>query len=213
MATKQIDALINFKDSAGNVNEIYPKTKAANVEGIEDYLPKSGGEITGPIIANGTALANSAEGEMVIRFDNVGNLIVGGQNARAEITHDGIVKLIINNNFLNVTPNGIFTDVLPDITKDNQLTTKEYVDSLKPKVKTVALTKSAWSNNAQTVQVSGVSATETAQAIHITPASASMNAYMEAGVYASVQAANQITFKASKVPTADLTVYAVIRTL
>ncbi len=42
MATKQIDALINFKDSAGNVNEIYPKTKAANVEGLDDnYCSKS----------------------------------------------------------------------------------------------------------------------------------------------------------------------------
>ena len=42
MATKQIDTLINFKDSAGNVTEIYPKTKAANVEGLDDnYCSKN----------------------------------------------------------------------------------------------------------------------------------------------------------------------------
>lgn len=230
----QIGALLNVKDASGTVNEIYLITKAENVQGLaelisnavsgkadktalDDYLPKSGGEITGPIITNGIALSNSAEGEMIIGFSDGGNLIVGGQNARVEITHDGIVKLIINNNFLNVTPNGIFTNVLPDITKDNQLTTKEYVDSLKPKAKTVTLSSTGWAASGdvytQSVTVSGVSATETAQEIHVTPATASMTAYMEAGVYASAQAANQITFKASKVPTVDLTVYALIKTL
>lgn len=222
----EIDALINVKDASGVLNEIYPITKKENVQGLMEfisnslsgYLPKSGGTMTGPIIiTNGIALANSAEGEMIIGFSDGGDLIVGGQNARVEITHDGIIKLIINNNFLNVTPNGIFIDILSDITKDNQLTTKKYVDSLKPKAKTVTLSSTGWTASGdvytQTATVSGVSATETAQEIHVTPATASMTAYMKAGVYASAQAANQITFTASKVPTVDLTVYALIKTL
>lgn len=72
MATKQIDALINFKDSSGNINEIYPVTKAANVKGLGDshytkteldtklgnYLPKSGGTMTGALTLNGAPTAN-----------------------------------------------------------------------------------------------------------------------------------------------------------
>lgn len=83
--------------------------------------------------------------------------------------------------------------------------------------RTVTLSSTGWTASGdvytQTATVSGVSATETAQEIHVTPATASMTAYMEAGVYASAQAANRITFTASEKPTADLTVYAVIRTL
>ena len=104
-------------------------------------------------------------------------------------------------------------------TADLQAATKKYVDysatNIKPKAHKITLTVAGWDGTAktQTATVSGVSATETAQEIHVTPATASMSAYMEAGVYASGQAANQITFTASKVPTANLTVYAVIRTL
>ena len=83
--------------------------------------------------------------------------------------------------------------------------------------RTVTLSSTGWTASGdvytQTATVSGVSATETAQEIHVTPATASMTAYMKSGVYASAQAANQITFTASEKPTADLTVYAVIRTL
>lgn len=82
---------------------------------------------------------------------------------------------------------------------------------------TVTLSSTGWtaSGNVYTQAeiVSGVSATESAQEIHVTPATASMTAYMGAGVYASAQEANQITFTASKVPTVDLTVYVLIKTL
>lgn len=80
---------------------------------------------------------------------------------------------------------------------------------------TVTLSSTGWTASGdvytQTATVSGVSAIETEQEIHVTPAIASMSAYMEAGVYASGQAENQITFTASKVPTANLTVYALIK--
>lgn len=159
MATKQIDALINFKDSAGDVNEIYPKTKAANVDGIDGYLPKSGGTMTGALTLNGAPTA------------------------------------------------------------DLQAATKKYVDDNAPLsyLRTITLSSTRWTASGsvytQTATVSGVSATETEQEIHVTPATASMSAYMEAGVYASGQAANKITFTADSVPKANLTVYAVIRAL
>ena len=247
----QIGALLNVKDASGTVNEIYLITKAENVQGLsqlisdsllgyakktdldgyatesevdtklEDYLPKSGGTMTGALTVNGNEdnilyAMKVAKDKFVTGIQNNNKK----QSGSIEISPP-VIRLTIGNesveNYLNVTPAGIFTNKNIDIIQDNQLTTKEYVDSLKPKAKTVTLSSTGWTANGdvytQTATVSGVSATETAQEIHVTPATASMSAYMESGVYASAQAANQITFTASKKPTVDLTVYALIKTL
>ena len=80
-----------------------------------------------------------------------------------------------------------------------------------PVYRTITLTASAWSNNAQTVTVSGVSADETAQLIQPMPAMASQSAYYGAEVLCSEQAANSLTFTCQNVPTEDLTVYVVMQ--
>lgn len=80
-----------------------------------------------------------------------------------------------------------------------------------PVYRTITLTASAWSNNAQTVTVSGVSATETDQLIQPVPAIASQSAYYEAGVLCTGQAANSLTFTCETIPTSDLTVYVVVQ--
>lgn len=188
---------------------------------LKGYLPKSGGTMTGALIVDGKE--DNILYAMKVAKDKFLTAIQNNnkkQSGSIEISPPTI-RLTIGNesveNYLNVTPAGIFTNKNIDIIQDNQLTTKEYVDSLKPKAKTVTLPSTGWTASGdvytQTATVSGVSATETAQEIHVTPATASMSAYMEAGVYASGQAANQITFTASKVPTANLTVYALIKTL
>lgn len=98
-------------------------------------------------------------------------------------------------------------------TEDLQAAPKQYVDALKPLVRTITLTTSGWSSNTQTVTVSGVSATETAQLITPTPAIASQSAYYEAGIMCTGQAANSLTFTCQTVPTSNLTVYVVIQSL
>ena len=91
---------------------------------------------------------------------------------------------------------------------------KSYVDSKAPLPPVpVTLTTSGWSSNTQTVTVSGVSATETAQLITPTPAIASQSAYYEAGIMCTGQAANSLTFTCQTVPTSNLTVYVVIQPL
>lgn len=82
----------------------------------------------------------------------------------------------------------------------------------KPKRVSVTLTASGWNSSAktQTVTVSGVSADESAQVIQPIPAIASQSAYNAAGILATGQAENSITFTATTVPTADLSVYVVI---
>ena len=94
---------------------------------------------------------------------------------------------------------------------DTDAANKAYVDSKAPTSVTVRLTASGWSSNTQTVTVSGVSATETAQLITPTPAIASQSAYYEAGIMCTGQAANSLTFTCQTVPTSNLTVYVVIQ--
>lgn len=90
---------------------------------------------------------------------------------------------------------------------------KAYVDSKAPTSVTVTLTASGWSSNTQTVTVSGVVASETAQLITPTPAIASQSAYYEAGIMCTNQAKNSLTFTCQTVPTSNLTVYVVIQSL
>lgn len=103
---------------------------------------------------------------------------------------------------------------------------KAYVDSKSPTSVTVTLTADGWTNtmapvepggetlgHQQTVTVSGVSATETAQLITPTPAIASQSAYYEAGIMCTNQGTNSLTFTCQTVPTSNLTVYVVIQPL
>ena len=91
-------------------------------------------------------------------------------------------------------------------------TASEVGAATKPKRVSVTLTASGWNSSAktQTVTVNGVLADESAQVIQPIPAIASQSAYNAAGILATGQAANSITFTASTVPTADLSVYIVI---
>lgn len=90
--------------------------------------------------------------------------------------------------------------------------TLDDVSTVKPLLRTVTLTTSGWSNGTQTVPVPGVLANETAQLIIPTPALASQTAYYDAGVRATGQAANSLTFTAkNSVPAANLTVYVTIQ--
>lgn len=69
--------------------------------------------------------------------------------------------------------------------------------------KTTATLSTTWSSNQQSVTVSGVTASNT---VIVTPAPASYDAYCEAGIYCSAQAANSLTFKCDTAPSASLTV-------
>ena len=70
------------------------------------------------------------------------------------------------------------------------------------KTATVALTSSGWSNLAQTVAVAGVTAGNT---VYVSPAPSSTEAWGKAGVYASAQASDALTFACKKAPAVSLT--------
>ena len=266
----QIGALLNVKDASGTVNEIYLITKAENVQGLsqfisnsllgyakktdldgyatesevntklENYLPKSGGTLTGALTLKSAPTADLQAATKKYVDDKAPLIIDASSITSAEIANSTInlINVALGNRdvilFQNSIParyyslstvstsSAIFASV--ENKKIYTATLSFDADSISYDIRnisatqrTVTLSSTGWTASGdvytQTATVSGVSATETAQEIHITPATASMTVYMEAGVYASAQAANQITFTASEKPTADLTVYAVIRTL
>lgn len=117
-------------------------------------------------------------------------------------------------------------EVYSEPTTANGVANKAYVDSKSPTSVAITLTADGWTNtmapvepgeetlgHQQTVTVSGVSASETAQLITPTPAIASQSAYYEAGIMCTGQAANSLTFTCQTVPTSNLTVYVVIQPL
>ena len=84
--------------------------------------------------------------------------------------------------------------------------TKGYVDGRK-KTATASLTSAGWSNNTQTVSVSGVTAANT---IIVAPDPANFSAYAESGIRCTAQASGTLTFACEDAPATDITVNVVI---
>lgn len=70
------------------------------------------------------------------------------------------------------------------------------------KTATATLTVAGWSGNAQTVNVTGVTATN---AVIVRPAPGSHTAWLDAGVYCTAQGAGTLAFACEDTPTAELT--------
>lgn len=154
------------------------------------YLQLSGGTVSGNLVVTGAAFLD--------------NLDVGVVSIVNSFSTDGGIDVNFNGTRLQGVDNPV---------SNSDAANKSYVDSKSPTSVTVTLTTSGWSSNTQTVTVSGVSATETAQLITPTPAIASQSAYYEAGIMCTGQAANSLTFTCQTVPTSNLTVYVVIQPL
>ena len=205
---------------------------------LSGYLPKSGGTLTGALTLKGAPTADLQAATKKYVDDKAPLIIDASSITSMETTNAALnsigtaskmkreVLLISGTNvyhlnyatddevaFVCIDNKKIYTAIL--CSGDEAVSYFTYY--LSATQRTVTLSSTRWTASGdiytQTATVSGVSATETAQEIHVTPATASMTVYMEAGVYASAQAANRITFTASKVPTTNLTVYALIKTL
>ena len=208
MATKEVDGLLQVKDAAGDVNVIYPVTKAENVEGLSDgYVAL---DESGKIPAN----------KLPPEFSGTAATADKLKTARAIRTNLASTAAASFNGSANVTP-GV-TGTLPITNGGTGATTAAAARTklgaaAKPIVVNVILTASGWTGTSapytQTVTVSGVLEDETLQLIQPVSAAASRTAYAEAGVYASAQAADSLTFSCSEKPAEDLTVYVVVLTL
>lgn len=174
-----------------------PESGLTQEQADERYLQLTGGELNDDAI-------------LQLPGDN-GSLYLGGRNNVPNVgmyaSSSGYITLH-DNTMGNVNIRGVRS---PEF--DYDAANKAYVDSKSPTSVTITLTTSGWSSNTQTVTVSGVSATETAQLITPTPAIASQSAYYEAGIMCTNQGTNSLTFTCQTVPTSNLTVYVVIQPL
>lgn len=191
-----------------------PESGLTQSEADERYLQLSGGTIEVDALSTALTLKNTKSTGNVsdvnrspyLNFETgngkVVNEYIDFGSGRAEVAFYDIE----NDDFVAITG-------LLDPVDSADAANKAYVDSKAPTSVTVTLTTSGWSSNTQTVTVSGVVASETAQLITPTPAIASQSAYYEAGIMCTGQAANSLTFTCQTVPTSNLTVYVVIQPL
>ena len=234
------------------------------LKGDGDYLPLSGGTMSGPIQFDTTATVASipdmgfgiqvpngytgivSQGIMhtdkavsldsnAVTYDIVNTQIAPGTTVKNYVCTGSGFQQMSFNGFSNVKMNSQLL-LAEDPTQKMQAATKQYVDenvngvtsrvdSLEsaisnistPELRTVTLTSSGWTTSGdkftQTETVSGISSTETAQLITVTPKISNMTAYYDAGVYASSQSTNSLTFTATTKPTSTLTVYVIIQKL
>ena len=162
-------------------------TTAASFNGTVNIAPG----VTGTLpVANGGTGATTAAGVLT----NLGITATAAELNKL----DGVTTTAAEFNYVHGVTSNIQTQI----------------NNVKPKLVTVTLSSSQWTQGSngytQAKTVSDVSATETAQMINIIPKVSNQAAYIQAGVSASAQAANSITFTALKKPTVNLTVYVVI---
>lgn len=210
--------------------------KAASSHTHSDYLAKSGGTMTGSLVLNGEPTTD-LQAATKSYVDNLAPLVYTTSELDSDTAINAAIEAINNQETANamiIDSNGLYYVTFANVYSaifacimdgyiytinlvKNATSIEKTTQKISTIQRTVTLPTSGWTKNGdvytQTATVSGVSATETEQEIHITPATASMSAYMEAGVYASGQATNQITFTASEAPTDNLMIYVIIRTL
>lgn len=166
-------------------------------DGDGRYLKISGGKLTGEVkVVNGEKITFYADetGEetyVSMYMDNNYDLVISGSATGG----DTIGRLKMYN---VMTP-----------TNSYMAANKYYVDQYAPHATLVTLTVAGWNSTAktQTVTVSGILADESKQLIIPMPAAAFMTAYNDAGIQCTGQAANSLTFTATTVPTAAISVY------
>lgn len=165
-------------------------------------LQLTGGQVTGPVTFGDSISVDEA---------TIGDLVVNGG---ASFTNNLQANTI---NGVTVGSSPKFTDTtysrgtaasggttLSLVNTGDMYTWNNKQDKL---TKVTATLGTTWSSNQQTVTVSGVTTSNT---VIVSPAPASYDAYCEAGIYCSAQAANSLTFKCDTAPSESLTVNVMI---
>lgn len=179
-------------------------------DGDDRYLKLSGGTVSGQTTFDANVVASKIDFESFYIEKNSG---IKNNQDRSLITYDNNSKFIYisnENGDVGVCIFGVQEPIL-----DDMATPKSYVDQYAPHATLVTLTVAGWNSTAktQTVTVSGILADESKQLIIVMPATASMTAYNDAGIQCTGQAANSLTFTATTVPTAAISVYVTYQTV
>ena len=101
----------------------------------------------------------------------------------------------------------VLTGNITSHTHSQYLTAHQSLDAVASSSATGTLTVAGWGSNSQTINVTGVTASNI---VVVSPAPASVDAYAEAGIICTAQGAGTLTFTCDTVPTAALTINIVI---
>ena len=237
---KVINTALSGKANSSHTHDDRYYTETEINTKLGSYLPKSGGTMTGALTLNGAPAAD-LQAATKKYVDNLAPLLIDTTDITSATTMNSTIDKITASfqirdvilcensttarcyNVCSFDTSGVtFACIengkirIAQLLYDTAAISYDTMD-LSTKLRTVTLSSTGWTESGsvytQAATVSGVSATETAQEIHVTPAIANMSAYMGSGIYVSEQAVNKITFTAGSKPTSNITVYVVIRAI
>ena len=256
----KVDTLLNFKDASGVLNEIYPITKKENVQGLaefisnsllgyakktdldgyttesevntklENYLPKSGGTLTGALTLKSAPTADlqaatkkyvDDKASLVINASTLtdSNSITNAFNLIYEANEAGRIVLLKSNEAYAVLTvctgelaifshesNGTVTEVW--IFAEGNIQSKDI--NINYISRTVTLTSANW-DSATKVQTVNADEVTTTNIVTVSPATkASADIWAESEVFCTEQDDGTLKFTCTDVPTSDITVSVVI---
>ena len=225
------DMLASVYDPKGKSQDVFAYTDQkisahntatdAHADKFAEYLPLSGGEMTGPIFAPETkelavGYGSNTTGYATYKLTRFIHTLssAGGGTVSSVIIDPERIRLENGNFHLSVGLAGVEVSnpLRMGLGSGSQVPNLDYVDALKTKAHKVTLTVTGWNSSTkqQTVSVADVVADETAQLILPMPAAASMTAYNDAGSQCTAQAAGKLTFQCETVPTASIDVYVTV---
>ena len=194
-------------DGQGTISTAVAGTDYAAANHTHDYLPLSGGTLTGNLTGKyitGTWLQTTATGDKVGNFATIDGQGWIYYRTPTEVLSDiGAAAASHNHSASNIT-----SGTLPVARGGTGATTASAARSAlgaQAKVKKItgSLTVAGWSNKKQTISVAGVT---TSNCVIVAPAPASQEAYVAAGIKCTIQESGKLTFTCQSVPTAALTV-------
>ena len=161
-------------------------------------------------------IAGSALYDVLVDMNKAGDIIA--------LHFTSVIAITLNNKYYcinnlislkyddNATDNIIITicqNQLSEMSKALSFVTSSSVSTFN--IQSIVLNASDWdtATKTQTITLAGIVADETKQIIHVSPSTQSidnMNLYYDSGIMAIGQSTNSLTFKANKIPTANITV-------
>lgn len=180
---------------------------AAAASHTHDYLPLSGGTLTGNLTGKyitGTWLQTTATSDQAGNFATIDGQGWIYYRTPAEVRSD-IGAAVASHSH---AAGDITSGTLPLTRGGTGATTATAARSAlgaqaTVKTRTGSLTVAGWSNKKQTISVTSVSASN---CVIVAPDPSSLSAYVAAGVRCTAQASGKLTFTCQSVPTAALTV-------
>lgn len=209
------NATLVFKDSSGNLYYVRPQASGDNIVGTVPVASGGTGQTTLALARNAMGLGNTT-GALPIANGGTGQTTValarnalglGNTTGALPVANGGTGQTTVQA-FRNSMGLGNTTGALPVANggtgaADAATARTNLGAQSKLKTATATLTAAGWSSNKQTVTISGITANSI---VWVSYAAASKEAYGDAGIYASAQGANTLTFTCETVPSTSISV-------